>query len=67
MISGIVSGFFGALAGSFTFINTYNALTFEFYTNERTKDWDFRIKNFLIYIMSDFTASFSRVFFECRK
>ena len=37
------------------------------YTSDRTKDWDFRVKNFLVYLASDFTASFAKIFFEARK
>lgn len=67
LISGVVSGFLGAAAGSLTFISTYNAMTYYFYTNKQYADWDFRLKNFLIYLSSDFTSSFARVFFEARK
>ena len=62
-----MSGFLGAAAGSLTFITTFNALTYSFHTNKKYDDWDFRLKNYLIYMGSDFSASFARVFFEARK
>ena len=34
---------------------------------DRIKLWDFRLKNILIYAMSDFAASFMKVPFEVRK
>jgi len=67
LISGVISGFLGAAAGSFTFISTFNLLTFHFYSSKQYAEWDFRLKNFLIYIGSDFTASFARIAFEVRK
>jgi hypothetical protein len=67
MISGVVSGFLGALAGGLTFITTYNSLTYYFYSNKRYVDWDFRLKNLIIYLSSDFTASVAKVFLEARK
>lgn len=30
-------------------------------------DWDFRLKNYIIYLTSDFTASLTKIFFEARK
>ena len=67
MISGVVSGFLGAMAGGLTFITTYNSLTYYFYSNKRYVDWDFRLKNLLIYLASDFNASIAKVFLEARK
>lgn len=67
MISGVISGFLGAAAGSLTFITTYNMLTYYFYSTKRYLDWDFKLKNFMIYLASDFTASISKVFLEARK
>jgi hypothetical protein len=32
LISGVISGFMGALTGAFTFITTYNTLTYYFYS-----------------------------------
>jgi hypothetical protein len=67
MISGVISGFFGTAAGGLTFISTYEMLTFEFYCQKKYNGWDFRLKNYIIYLGSDFTASFARTFFEARK
>lgn len=67
LISGVVSGFLGGAAGSLTFISSFNALTHYFYTTKKYSDWDFRLKNFCIYIISDFAASFAKIFFETRK
>lgn len=67
MISGVVSGFMGAATGSMAFISTYNFLTYYFYSNKKYVDWDFRLKNYLIYMGSDFTASIAKVFLEARK
>lgn len=67
LISGVVSGFLGAAAGSLTFITTYNSLTYYFYANKKYSDWDFRLKNYMIYLSSDFSASFARIIFEVRK
>ena len=67
MISGVVSGFMGALTGAFTFLTTYNTLTYYFYSQKKFVDWDFRKKNFIIYLASDFAASFGKIFFEARK
>lgn len=62
-----MSGFLGAAAGSLTFISTYNSLTFHMYSSRNYADWDFRLKNFLIYVASDLNASFARIIFETRK
>lgn len=62
-----MSGFLGSAAGSLTFISTYNTLTHHFYSKKEYADWDFRKKNYLIYLASDFTSSFARVIFEVRK
>jgi hypothetical protein len=67
LISGVVSGFLSSVSGSLTFISSFNYLTYYFYTNKRYSDWDFRKKNFVIYMASDFAASFARIFFETRK
>jgi hypothetical protein len=67
MISGVISGFLGAVAGGLTFVTTYNFLTQYFYTSRKFVDWDFRLKNYMIYLASDFSASFSKLFFETRK
>jgi hypothetical protein len=67
MISGVISGFMGAAAGSLTFITTYNSLTNYFYWNKKYADMDFRWKNFIIYLASDFNGSITKVFFEARK
>ena len=67
MISGVISGFMGAAAGGLTFVTTYNFLTQYLYSQKRYVEWDFRLKNFMIYLASDFTSSFSRIFFETRK
>jgi len=67
MISGVISGFLGAAAGSLTFITTFDQLTYYFYSNKQYTNWDFRVKNYLIYLASDFNASLAKVFFETRK
>jgi len=67
LISGVVSGFLGAMAGSITFMTSFNLLTKYFYRSPKFNNWDFRAKNLLIYSLSDFSASFSRIFFETRK
>ena len=67
LISGVVSGFLGQAAGSLTFISMFNTLTLHFYTHPTYQDWDFRKKNLCIYLASDFSASFARIFFETRK
>ena len=67
MISGVISGFLGAAAGGLTFVTTYNFLTQYFYSTKRYLDWDFRLKNYIIYLSSDFSASFAKLFFETRK
>jgi hypothetical protein len=67
MISGVISGFLGAAAGSLTFITSFNLLTHHFYAKKKYVDWDFRLKNYLIYLISDFNASIAKVFLETRK
>jgi hypothetical protein len=67
VISGIVSGFWGALTSSFTFIWVFNNMTWLLYSNDKYREVDFRLKNYLIYSCSDFWASFMRIFFESRK
>ena len=66
-ISGLVSGFLGGLSGSFTFICVYNAMTWKIYTEDKYRSYDFRYKNYLIFVTSDFWAWFTRIFFETRK
>ena len=67
LISGVISGFMGALTGGFTFITTYNYMTYHFYSQKKYASWDFRLKNYIIYLTSDFTATFAKIFFEARK
>lgn len=75
LISGVISGFFGALSGAFVFSMSFSHLTNVFYSNvykdvgpfNRIKQWDFRYKNVLIYAVSDITASFVKAPFEVRK
>jgi hypothetical protein len=67
LISGVVSGFLGSFAGSLTFISTYNYLTHLIYADKKYADVDFRKKNFMIYLASDFTSSLAKIFFEARK
>ena len=67
VISGLVSGFLGGFAGSFTFISVYNSMTWRLYANSDYAHWDFRFKNYVIFTISDFCASFARIFFEARK
>lgn len=76
LISGIVSGFFGATAGAFAFYAQFQHLTHAFYANtykdtfafvDTIKLWDFRYKNILIYAVSDLTASIFKAPFEVRK
>ena len=67
MISGVISGFLGAAAGSFTFITTFDQMTYYFYSNKKYADWDFRLKNYIIYLISDFNASIAKVLLETRK
>jgi hypothetical protein len=75
LISGVVSGFLGAAAGSFVFFNTFQILTNVCYANivkenqvvDSIKKWDFRAKNLLIYSVSDFVASIVKAPFEVRK
>jgi hypothetical protein len=67
MISGVISGFLGAVAGGLTFVTTYNFLSQYLYSSRRYLDWDFRLKNYMIYLASDFSASFAKLFFETRK
>lgn len=67
MISGVISGFLGAAAGSLTFITTFDQLTYYMYSNKKYSDWDFRLKNYMIYLASDLNASITKLFFETRK
>ena len=75
MISGVISGFLGALSGAFVFATSFSHLTNVFYSNyfqdigrfNSIKSWDFRYKNVLIYAMSDLAASVVKAPFEVRK
>ena len=67
MISGVVSGFLGSLSGGLTFISCYNYMSLKMYTDPAYQNLNFKLKNILIYICSDFFASFSKIFFEARK
>ena len=86
LISGVISGFFGAAAGAATFMTVHDLLTLQFYCNtygrshgavpiwaedstllNRIQSWDFRKKNVLIFVTSDFFASLAKVQFEVRK
>lgn len=67
MISGVISGFFGAAAGSLTFITTFELMTYKIFSQKKYNDWDFRVKNYLIYLASDFNASIAKSFLEARK
>ena len=48
-------------------MTTYNYMTYKMFLDKRYVDWDFRYKNILIYLSSDFMASFGKIFFEARK
>ena len=64
----MTSAVFGNIAASLTFMSMYNVATKYFYNhNGRTKKWDFRAKNYLIYLASDASSCFVRIFFEVRK
>lgn len=86
MISGVISGFFGAAAGAMTFMAVHDFLTLQFYCNtygrssgainpmidnsaalNYIQSWDFKKKNVLIFVASDFVGSFAKVQFEVRK
>lgn len=67
LISGLVSGFFGAGMGGMSFISSYNYLTNYAYLDPRFDHIDFRLKNMVIYLTSDLFASIFRVPFEARK
>jgi len=70
LISGVVSGFFGAGIGGLTFMTSYQYLTQQIYAKERIgwlNDKDFRIKNTFIYTCSDVVATITRLPFETRK
>ena len=70
LISGVVSGFFGAGIGGLTFMTCYEYLTQQVYAKENIgflKDADFRVKNTFIFTCSDFAATFVRLPFETRK
>ena len=80
LISGVVSGFFGAATGALTFMTVHDFLTLQFYCNtfgrssgavpkfledskvlNNIQSWDFRAKNILIFVMSDFCASMVKI------
>jgi len=66
LISGVISGFFGAGSGALTFMTFHNLLTSKFFTPE-WENVDFRAKNMLIYLTADVFASVARLPFETRK
>ena len=55
--------------GSMVFITVHNNLTWSVYgsKNERIKDLDFKSKNFIIYMGSEFAGSCTKLIFEARK
>ena len=57
----------GAGIGGMTFMSCHNILTQELFANPKYQDIDFRWKNMVIFITSDFVASFMRLPFEARK
>jgi hypothetical protein len=72
----VVSGFMGALSGSFAFVCSFYHLTNLFHSNmykgenavlDRVKLLDYRYKNVLIYAISDLSASVLKAPFEVRK
>ena len=63
----MVSGFFGAGAGSLAFVTSYNYLTNYVYLTDKYDDIDFRLKNLAIYLTSDMFAAIFRAPFETRK
>ena len=70
LISGVVSGFFGAGLGALTFMTSYEYLTQQIYAKQRVsflKEADWRIKNTVIFTLSDIVATFARLPFETRK
>ena len=72
LISGLVSGFFGAVVGGVAFMSTYNAMTYQLYASNSNLapycgDLDFRIKNLMIYFCSDLVGSTVKAPFEVRK
>jgi len=68
LISGVIPGFFGAAIGASTFMGCYTAMTKHLYSGQSEyKGLDFRLKNFGIYFVSDFVASFTKILFETRK
>lgn len=42
-------------------------MTWYIYTHPKLVNWDFRLKNYIIFSCSDLCASFARIFFEVRK
>lgn len=67
LISGVISGFFGAGIGGLTFMTMHNLMTQKFFGDQRYNDVDFRIKNMTIYLTSDLFASIMKLPFETRK
>lgn len=67
LISGVVSGCAGALSGSLGFITTFNYLTRWFIERRQYDQLDFRLKNFIIYLASDFVGCNLKLVFEARK
>ena len=64
----MIPGFFGAAIGATTFMTTYTGLTMHLYSGaSRFKSYDFRKKNFGIYLASDMAATFTKILFETRK
>ena len=68
----------GSATGSLAFVTVYNTLTMQLYCKtgpyktdnqriQQMQDWDFRKKNFLIYLTADFTSCCTRIIFEARK
>jgi hypothetical protein len=67
LISGVVSGFFGAGIGALSFMTSYNYLSRIAYNDPKYQDIDFRAKNMVIYMCSDLVASTFKLPFEARK
>lgn len=70
LISGVVSGFFGAGIGGLSFMTMHNLLTQKIYAEEKfgwLTPMDFRVKNMIIFLLSDVAASLTKFPFETRK
>jgi len=72
----MVSGFLGALSGGTVFVYSFYNLTNLLHSNmykgynpalDRAKQWDFRVKNLIIYGLSDMSAAVVKTPFEVRK